>query len=625
MAGLFHLKQLGVQQAEQRPLLLPVRYEDAREPVDPGQVDETGREVYLEAAVVDAGRVHMGRFWAALRDDAGRDILIDGPPALQEELGPIFAQMRRVHLLGYLAARRKDYVLSEPRWLPEAERGQVIPVYPGLTRMSDTAIREQVQENLTEDVARTAAWLLQRLRAAGITVDEGWLVKRAGSGARALAEALYRIHRPQSPEQGWDNIHALERLVAWLRGAEARSARPQPTPELAFDVAEGALAGYLSEADQEPTEEQSGVLGVLEAGLRSEMPLHHLLSGAVGSGKITLLGAALMAVARAGGRAGLLVPGEAIGEQVVERLRRLWPEQGIYWGLPDPDSGPPAREVVVDEPDHLGSAVEDFDFLVVLELQSYDPDLRARLLTANVNLLAVTPEAVPLVAALLRYEGLKPLRLQQTLRKRSVGVEILERERDAQVLKRGIQQTLRQDGQVLVMHPGPGAVQSKERQGPEGAQYRVWERQFPEQMVQLTAPTGAKKLREMTRNIRMGQINVVFCEPERETAVYLPRLRQVIVLQAERFSRTDLQRLRARVAPFGGIGRLDLICDRPDDAAAVERLQALRDVTDAEALVLADYREGLGGEGWLLPGRPPNLQELEAVADSEWGSMPWEQ
>lgn len=624
MAGLFHLKQLGVQQLEQRPLLFPIRYEDVRAPVDPGEVGEEGREAYVEAAVAEAGRVHMGRFWAALKDEAGRNIIIDGPPELQEELGPVLAQLRRVHLHGWLAARRKEYLLSEPRWLPEEERGQVIPVYPGLTRMSDQAIRNQVRENLAEDVARTAAWLLQRLRAAGITAEERVLVERAGSPSRSLAEALYRIHQPQDPEQGHANIRALERIVAWLRGAEARSAHPRPAAELAFDLSEGALAAFLEEAGQEPTEEQATVARTLEAGLRSEQPLHHVLSGAAGSGKTPLLGAALVGVARAGGRAGLLVPSEAVGEQVVERLRRLWPEQGIWWGMPDPDAGPPPREVVVEEPDNLGSAIEDFDFLIALEVQAYNADLRAQILTANVNLLGVTPEAVPRVAGLLRYEGLMPLRMHQTLRRRSVGVEILERERDAQVLKRGIQQTLRQDGQVVVMHPGPGPEQTKDRQGPEGPLYRNWERQFPEQTAQLTASLGAKKVRELTRNIRMGQTNVVFCEPERETAVYAPRLRQVVVLQAERFSRTDLQRLRARVAPFGGVGRLDLVCDAPDDAGAMERLKALKDSVDADELVLADYSEGRGGEGWLLPGRAPDLAELEAVAASEWGSMPWD-
>jgi hypothetical protein len=336
------------------------------------------------------------------------------------------------------------------------------------------------------------------------------------------------------------------------------------------------------------------------------------------------MGAALVAVARAGGRAGLLVPGEAAGEQVVERLRRLWPEQGIFWGIPDPDAGPPRREVVVDVADNLGAVMEDFDFLITLEVQAYDPDLRARMLTANVNLLAVTPEAVPRVAALLRYEGLTPVRITQTLRKRSVGTEILQRERDGAVLKRGIQQTLRQDGQILVMHPSAEAEQKKSRQGPEAALYRNWERQFQGQMEQLTNTAGDRKVREITRNVRMGQTNILFCEPERETAVYPPRLRQVIVLQAERFSRTDLQRLRARVAPFGGIGRMDLVCDAPDDAAAMERLESLTGDKDEADLVLADYQEGEAEAGWLLPGRPPDLHELEAVAASEWGDMPWD-
>lgn len=617
--GLFHLKRLGVYRVEQRPLVLPQGYEDLRRAVsDFSRLSgHSGEFVFISGRVLDTGRNQLGgKYTAALYDEEGNELGVeasgDDIDALQ---GPLSYQGRPVYIAGYVTVRKGQTFVEGAHWVPERQRGAVQPLYPRPTRLANAeAIREGVQESLEEDAPRTAHWLLERFRAAGVDTDEVELLRAAGSDTASLATLLHHIHRPENPEQGPAAVRVLQRLVAHLAVAEARAARPTAEPRHGFRVETETLLGVVREEGLELNRDQQQCLARTHRHMRSQRPARLLLNGAAGTGKTAVYGAALVAVARMGGRAALVAPGKVRAEQAVRSLTDLWGRDAIEQQEEARHEALPEGQVVVTHGDLLDPGAAEADLLVLLEPWGLPDKWHAQCRERAGNLVEVTDGCLPEAASLLDHGSMDALPLSRPIHPKQITTNILERKRVSE-LEAVVQQNLENDGQVLVVHPPTGG-RGRSRRPPEHGTYQTWEKAFPGKLHRIQDGMKEEELTEVVGPLSAERPGVLFTPADLVATVKLPELRYLVLFNAELFGPAERVRLRDHLAPRGGQARLDLITDQAKDEAIMRRLRELAESADGCQVVMNDLRRRAEQEldadteaeaGWsILPGRLPD-------------------
>jgi RecG-like helicase len=617
--GLFHLKRLGVYRVEQRPLVLPLDYEDLRRAVtDFSQL--SGREgefVFVSGRVLDTGRSQLGgKYTAALYDEDGHELGVeasgDDIDALQ---GPLSYQGRPVYIAGTVAVRKGQTFVVGCHWVPERQRGAIQPLYPRPTRLANAeAIREGVQESLAEDAPRTARWLLQRFQEAGVTTDEVDLLRMAGSDTASLETLLHHIHRPDNPEQGPAAIQVLQRVVAHLAVAEARAARPPAEEAHSFSVDTDTLLAVVREEGLELNRDQQHRLARVHRDLRSRRPARLLLNGPAGTGKTAVYGAALVAVARMGGRAALVTPGRVRAEQVVRSLTDLWPHDTITQHTAPQAEALPPGQVVVTHRDLLDPHAAQADLLVVLEAWALPDKWHQRCRDRSGNLVEVTDCCLPVAATLLDHGGMDALPLPRPIHPKHLTSNILERKRVPE-LEASVQQRLEAEAQVLVVHP-PSGGRGRSRRPPEHGTYQTWEKAFPGRLHRLQDGMKEEEITEVVGPLSAERPGVLFTPADLLGQVKLPELRYLVLFNPEQFGPAERVRLRGHLAPRGGSAQLDLVTDQAKDEGIMRGLRELADTADGCEIVMNDLRRRAEQEldadteaeaGWaILPGRLPD-------------------
>ncbi len=221
---------------------------------------------------------------------------------------------------GHLQMVHPDRVMDAEEF---ARTPLVEPVY-GLT--------EGLYPRIVQKAAQAGLARLPRLPE---WIDEATLARLR---APAFAEALARMHNPQSPADveptsPWANRLAYDELLANQLALLLVRARMRELPGRA-QPSEGKLAQKLIGAlPYQLTGAQARSIQEIRADLASPQRMIRLLQGDVGSGKTVVALISMAHVVEAGRQAALMAPTEILARQHFERMRPLGEAVGLRLAL----------------------------------------------------------------------------------------------------------------------------------------------------------------------------------------------------------------------------------------------------------------------------------------------------
>lgn len=543
---------------------------------------------------------------------------------------------RRVNSLvamqGSLVAKEDGFtMLFAPTPVPDTHLGKAIGVYPSKSGViGPDLVRERVLAHLTkEHMAEAVAHIEGRLaphRPEDVLSAWGKVNTVDGMEKTNLARVLYRMHVPLAPAQGERATALIRHLEALAAIASAERERPASGIFQRVEHDPDALERRILTMSHTPTDEQRQAVEDGLADMASGRPMHRLLSGDVGTGKTTVFALLAAAVHDAGGEVGIMLPSADMVNQVAREMAGWWPDLRIekVTGKKQADSIEGARLKLGTTA--LLHRLGDWQptLTIVDEQQKYSVEQRQQLTQGSGHLLEATATCMPRTMAQIQF-GLVPIsRLTQPHTPKDITTQMRcsTSNEDKRALYQDLLDVFAHDGQTLVVFAARDAKEAAKLEetsanedtleledtagtGLPSARVIPLEEGFGHwqtaagadgEVVALHGKMKAAERKASLDAMREGQSRVLCATTAAEVGLNLPRLRQVIIYNAERLGLTQLHQIRGRVARLGGWGRCDLFVDTTAlTDKGRERLEALCATDDGFALAEMDMRQrGIG-------------------------------
>ena len=501
------------------------------------------------------------------------------------------------------------------------------PVYPASAGVSQAVIRKAVAQALkAPDIQLFLAELIPEALLRDILPGGQWM---------PLHDAIRFLHEPpadadtvalvERTHPAWRRVQFEELLAQQISLKRAHSIRRQRHAP-AFSIAAHSAAQIQNSIEQRLlaslpftlTGAQERVWNEIEADLSHSFPMNRLLQGDVGSGKTVV---AALACARAmdhGYQAAVMAPTEILAEQHFIKMREWFTPLGIElaWlsgslktkekksAQASIESG--AAQLIIGT--HaliqesvsfakLGLAVIDeqhrFGVRQRLEMSQR---IGSELLYCHQLMMSATP--IPRTLAMTYYADLDVAVIDELPPGRKpITTKIVRQSRREEVI-RGLHEWLAKGLQAYWVCPLIEESEALQLQTVTES-YAQLRAQLPEFHVGLLhGRLKAEEKAAVMAAFKANEIQLLVATTVIEVGVDVPNAALMVIEHAERFGYAQIHQLRGRV----GRGTADSVCmlmyAEPLSAAAKERLQTLREVSDG--FVIAERDLSLRGPGELL-------------------------
>ena len=557
-----------------------------------------------------------------------------------------------------------DYkLLDEETGREEAERfaAELLPIYPAVRQLSSWTIEQSVATVLA--ALEATSWrgladpLPERLR--------------GQRGLVPLAEALEKVHRPQSKAEiaeartrlKWDEAFVLQVALARRRAQE--SSRPAVARR---PVEGGLLSTFDARLPFALTEGQQQVSTEILADLGTEHPMHRLLQGDVGSGKTLVALRAMLAAVDGGGQAAMLAPTEVLAQQHHRSLTEMMgslaeggmlggSEQGTRVVLLTGSMPAAARRkallelttgeagIVVGTHALIEDKVtfEDLGLVVVDEQHRFGVEQRDALRAKAErppHLLVMTATPIPRTVAMTVFGDLETSVLDQLPAGRSpLTTHVVPAKEKPHFLSRAWERVREEveaghQGYVVCPRIGdeePAKAGTAEQDGDEDAEKRppLAVLDVAEQLMAgplaglrvepLHGRMGAEAKEEVMRGFAEGEVDVLVATTVVEVGVNVPNATVMAIMDADRFGVSQLHQLRGRVGRGAAPGLCLLVTDMPPATPARTRLDAVAATRDGFALSRIDLEQRREGDvlGQAQSGARSSLRMLAVIEDED--------
>ena len=463
--------------------------------------------------------------------------------------------------------------------------------------------------------------------------------------------ALTKIHNPTSIGE---TIEARNRLVfdELLRIQLVLVARKRifelTNHGIAHDFKGKFIDLLLSTLPFQLTSAQIRVINEIRGDLQSQMPMHRLLQGDVGSGKTLVAVAGLLGVVEGGRQGVIMAPTEVLAEQhylgisgLIDSIKvpcpeTLMGERPLRIELLTSRTGQSDRnriiaglsggsvDIVIGTHSLIQEGVEfkNLGLTVIDEQHRFGVDQRAALRAKASgkeipDLLVMTATPIPRTAAMTVYGDLDVSILDELPPGRTP-ISTKWVEDDSEIWEK-VRSQIAKGQQAYVVCPLIGENETTQKASVEKTHKRLTETELKGLEVDLLHGrlTGSEKYEVMTR-FRDGAIDVLISTTVIEVGVDVPNATVMVILDAERFGIAQLHQLRGRV----GRGDMESWCFlvsgvRTDDAA--QRLTALESSTDGFELAEIDLE--IRGEGTIMGVIQKGRNDLRLASlrrDKQW-------
>jgi ATP-dependent DNA helicase RecG len=622
------LNRLGIETIGDLLCLVPLRYED-RTVVRPLGSLRAGEKVLIEGEIA-LSEVAYGRrrsLLCRLADGTGTIMLRFFHFSRQQQAG--LARGQKLRCYGEVRAGKTGLEMVHPEYRsvgdsdpgPEAS---LTPVYPTTEGMQQGRLRRLVNQALA--VEQQIEDLL-----AGVLSDE-WL---------PLGQALKILHRPPSgidiqeldfgKHPGQRRI-ALEELIAHrlsLKQSRNRLNREQ-APVIAGTV--DAAQQFLASLPFDLTGAQQRAIAEVTRDLGTQLPMHRLLQGDVGSGKTVVAAIAMYLAAASGYQAALMVPTEILAEQHAGSLSNWFKPLGFDPTLLTGSLTAKDRREALDAIASGDTRIvigthalfqESVRFsrlglIIVDEQHRFGVHQRLTLKQKGgtgglvPHQLTMTATPIPRTLAMTAYANLDCSVIDELpAGRRPVQTIALPSRRRPSLVERVLAHC-QSGAQAYWVCPLIDVSELIDAQAAE-ALYAELTEALPGIRVGLVhgrMPSDAKD--EAMRRFKTGQTDLLVATTVIEVGVDVANASLMIIEGAERMGLAQLHQLRGRVGRGAARSTCVLLYEPGMSRLARERINVMRETTDG--FVIAEKDLELRGPGEVLGTRQTGLEELR-VAD----------
>jgi ATP-dependent DNA helicase RecG len=484
------------------------------------------------------------------------------------------------------------------------------PVYPLTEGLHPNQLRKAIDAGLA------------RLPTLSEWQDRDWIARQAYP---TFAEALRRLHHPQSPEDlstestawsrlAYDEFLARQLALALLRARmRKRSGRGS--------AAEGRLRGRIIAAlPYALTPSQQRAVTDIVADLAQPQRMLRLLHGDVGSGKTVVALLAAANVIEAGRQAAFMAPTEILARQHFATIAPLARAAGIRLAILTSRERGREREDILS-----GLAIGEIDLIVgthalfqehvafhELALAIVDEQHRfgvhQRLALARkgeaVDLLVLTATPIPRTLVLTYFGDMDVSELhEKPAGRQQIDTRAVPLERLAEITE-AVARALKGERQVYWVCPLVEESESVDLAAAE-ARFKILQKRFGNSVDLVHGRMrGAEKDRAMER-FANGETRLLVATTVIEVGVDVPQASVIVIEHAERFGLAQLHQLRGRIGRGAERSSCILLYKAPLGPTAKARLAILRETDDGFRIAEEDLR--LRGQGDVLGVRQSGM------------------
>ena len=508
---------------------------------------------------------------------------------------------------GHLQMVHPDYVVDAEgfKHLPLLD-----PVYPLTEGLHPNQLRRAIGAGLA------------RLPALTEWQDRDWLERNVYP---SFAEALRRLHHPQSPENlspestAWSRLAYDEFLAGQLALALLRAHMRKRGGR--GSAAEGRSRGRIIAAlPYALTPSQQRAVTDIAADLAQPQRMLRLLHGDVGSGKTVVALLAAANVIEAGRQAAFMAPTEILARQHFATIAPLARAAGIRLAILT------GRERGRERDDILsGLAIGDIDLIVGthalfqehvafhdLALAIVDEQHRfgvhQRLALARkgeaVDLLVLTATPIPRTLVLTYFGDMDVSELREKpAGRQQIDTRAVPLERLAEITE-AVARALKAGRQAYWVSPLVEESESVDLAAAE-ARFKILQKRFGNSVDLVHGRMrGTEKDRAMER-FASGETRLLVATTVIEVGVDVPQASVMVIEHAERFGLAQLHQLRGRIGRGAERSSCILLYKAPLGPTAKARLAILRETDDGFRIAEEDLR--LRGQGEVLGVRQSGM------------------
>lgn len=484
--------------------------------------------------------------------------------------------------------------LGSVEFVPEYLRGRMAPIY--------NAVRAKASSETIFDMIRGA---MDHVRDAGTILAGHTGIREAelaaASGFGSLPDLFRSMHEPKTREEfekALEGAFEICRLET-LEKAKRISAR-QPNKKsmiLANEDIIDQFSAFPLMGDQ-----KSAMRDII-SDLRSPMPMRRLISGDVGTGKSVTYMLPLISAWRQGAVVYVVAPNESLVNQLAGEILEYAPDLQLakVTGRSKPEN--PEGKLLIGTTALINYAVKyniQPDVLVCDEQHKLSREQRERVVGPHTNLLEATATAIPRSMALITHGGMDVSTLRDCPVKKTIHSSVVSMENGRRTAFEKIKEIVNAGDQVAIVYSmvedsKPDAKEprdAKSAKQSETAQKNAaklksvessveqWEKLFPGKVVKAHGQLHPDEKEEAIKALKEGRAQVVVTTSVIEVGLTIPKMRGMLIIDADRFGTSALHQLRGRLARKGGEGFFYMQPSADASPDAMLRLETVEQFSD---------------------------------------------
>lgn len=473
-----------------------------------------------------------------------------------------------------------------PRWV-----GKVLPRYSGARGLfSEDFVLDKTRLALSGYINGSVDFIMSHFP--GIENEK---TLRASSGiSLPIADILTGVHEPRSLALGQAALEQAKQLASFYVVYQARLAKNRrPVPQSAIRISDDLVSKYRAMVPFSPTPHQQNALSDIISDLRSPYPAKRLVSGDVGVGKSMPLLVSAMAAREAGALTAYLVPSLLLANQMYAEAKAWFGESApvklISAGAKMVQSDLDGNPLLIGTTtliNRLSKLKVKPDFLITDEQHKFSRDQRESLLGPKTNMVEATATCVPRTMAFVTHGGMDVSVINQRPIEREITSKVIGSDERQRVMTH-VQSVLLKGHQAAVIYPCVGNDMENQRRNVEAA-FSSWDRLLPGRVAMIHGRMKDEEKAAAMKSMIDGGSDLLVASVALEVGVTIPKLKSLIVVEADRYGAASLHQMRGRLSRRGGKGWFVMIPTKDASDDSIGRLNMVASTDDGFRLAEMD-------------------------------------